>query len=364
MEQLPQIRRKGSPSISRTFDLRDDAEAWAREVERELRKGNVAVLRDDAMRVTLGAVCDDYVKKVIPHKRDHSAAGNVERCREKFGKFFVGAARAIDIAAWRDELVADGLGAQSVIHRLNTLSSLFLHAEREMSIPLPAGNPVRDVRKPAKPRARDRRLRAGEYDHLLAAASRARAPGVRQIIVLAVETSMRLGELLALRWEHIDLRRQTAHLPVTKNGESRTIALSTAAVAALKVLQSDAATPSSKDDHDDAAAASPNDVKPLAGKVFRWLPNTVSGSFEKVWQRTLARARATYEADCAEADRAPDDAFLADLRFHDLRHEATSRLFGKGLGIMEVASMTGHKSLSMLRRYTHIEAERLAAKLG
>jgi site-specific recombinase XerD len=58
------------------------------------------------------------------------------------------------------------------------------------------------------------------------------------------------------------------------------------------------------------------------------------------------------------------DPFLKDLRFHDLRHEATSRLFEKGLGIMEVASMTGHKSLSMLKRYTHIEAEKLARKLG
>ena len=354
-----QIRKKGAPSISRTFDLKADAEAWAAEVERELRKGNVAVLRDDAMRVTLDAVCTDYSKKVVPRKRDHSAAGNVERCREKFGKFFVGAVRAIDVAAWRDELTADGLGAQSVIHRLNALSSLFSHAEREMSIPLPAGNPVRDVRKPAQPRARDRRLRPGEFDYLLAAAERARAPGVRQIIVLAVETSMRLGELLSLTWEHVSLQNQTAHLPVTKNDESRTIALSTAAVAALKVLQSDAAA-SSSDSEDNEL----NDDKQLTGKVFRWSPNHLSGSFEKVWQRTFARARAAYEADCAERKVEPDAAFLADLRFHDLRHEATSRLFEKGLGVMEVASMTGHKSLAMLKRYTHIEAERLARKLG
>lgn len=73
---------------------------------------------------------------------------------------------------------------------------------------------------------------------------------------------------------------------------------------------------------------------------------------------------AAYQTDCANAAKKPDPAFLAGLHFHDLRHEATSRLFEKGLGIMEVASMTGHKSLSMLKRYTHIEAEKLAKKLG
>jgi len=98
--------------------------------------------------------------------------------------------------------------------------------------------------------------------------------------------------------------------------------------------------------------------------VFSWKPNKENGSFEKLWQRCKARALAAYQADCAKTAKKPDPAFLADLHFHDLRHEATSRLFEKGLGVMEVASMTGHKSLSMLKRYTHIEAEKLAKKLG
>ena len=80
--------------------------------------------------------------------------------------------------------------------------------------------------------------------------------------------------------------------------------------------------------------------------------------------RCKARALEAYREDCAASGTKPDPAFLSDLRFHDLRHEATSRLFEKGLGIMEVASMTGHKSLAMLKRYTHVEAEKLAAKLG
>ena len=343
------IRRKGAPTISRTFDLKVDAETWAREVEREYQRGNIAALRNDAGRVTIGEVADRYLSEVVPLKRDHSAGTHTRMAKSRFGAFFLGSVRSVDVAAWRDELLRSGYSPQSVIHQLNALSALFGHAEKEMSIALPAGNPVKAIRKPAQPKARDRRLRAGELDYLLAAAAMSRAVGVKEVLLLAVETSMRMGELFSLRWEYIKINpgkgkkstTGTAHLLDTKNGESRTVALSSAAVEALHALP-----------------------RRIDGKVFSWKPNHENGSFEKVWQRTLARARKQYEDDCAKAGKKPDPAFLADLRFHDLRHEATSRLFEKGLGVMEVASMTGHKSLSMLKRYTHIEAEKLARKLG
>jgi integrase len=161
---------------------------------------------------------------------------------------------------------------------------------------------------------------------------------MRQAITLAVETSMRLGELIGLEWKRIDLAQRTAHLIDTKNGESRTVALSRAALAAVNSLP-----------------------RRIDGRVFAW---TTSQGFERSWRLCKARALAAYQANCAADGEKPDPAFLADLRFHDLRHEATSRLFEKGLGVMEVASMTGHKSLSMLKRYTHIEAAKLAKKLG
>ncbi|OIQ94024.1 tyrosine recombinase XerC [mine drainage metagenome] len=157
--------------------------------------------------------------------------------------------------------------------------------------------------------------------------------GLPQIITLAVETSMRLGELLGLEWSRIDLARRTAHLVDTKNGESRTVALASAALDALRTLP-----------------------RRIDGRVFGWQNKD---SFEKAWTRCKARALAAYQTDCAASSNKPDPTFLTDLR-----HEATSRLFEKGLGVMEVASMTGHKSLAMLKRYTHIEAEKLAQKLG
>ncbi|HOI66677.1 MAG TPA: site-specific integrase, partial [Thiomonas arsenitoxydans] len=259
----------------------------------------------------------------------------------RWGSMFLSSVRPVDLARWRDEMLADGLSAQSVKHAMNLMSRLFVFAARELGIGLPAGNPAGGVRKPAGTKGRDRRLRPGELDYLLRAADAARAVGVRALITLAVESSMRLGELLGLEWSRIDLARRTAHLVDTKNGESRTVALSNAALDALRALP-----------------------RRLDGRVFSWKPNHENGAFENLWQRTRARALRLYTADCAAQGIQPNPAFLADLRFHDLRHEATSRLFEKGLGIMEVASMTGHKSLSMLKRYTHIEAEKLAKKLG
>jgi integrase len=140
------------------------------------------------------------------------------------------------------------------------------------------------------------------------------------IVQLALETAMRQGELIRLHWEHIDLNRRTAHLPDTKNGEARTVPLSTTAVRVLRTLP-----------------------RGLHGPVFLGL---TTEAVKRAYIRAVRRAG------------------IENLRFHDLRHEATTRLFEKGLNIMEVASITGHKDLRMLRRYTHLKAEDLARKLG
>ncbi len=138
---------------------------------------------------------------------------------------------------------------------------------------------------------------------------------------------MRLGELLALEWTLIDLEQRTATLPLTKNGEKRMVPLSPVALATLGAM------------------------KRQGERVFsQW---KATDSFENAWTRTLVRLR--------KSSSTP--SFLADLRFHDLRHEAASRLFEKGLNVMEVASVTGHKTLAMLKRYTHLKASDIALKL-
>ncbi len=363
-----QVRRRGLPSISRTFDLKADAEAWGREVEREAQRGNIAVLQQAAQKTTLSEAIDAYLSSArlagLRSKRDISP--RLESARAALGTRFLANLRGADVAAWRDQLLTSGLAQSSVRLYLAALSAVLSYAERELSIDLPAGNPIRRISKPSPARARDRRLRPGEQDALLAAGAN---EDQRAILTIALETSMRMGELIGLRWEHIDLKRRTAHLPRTKNGSARTVALSSKAVDALQSLP-----------------------RRIDGRVFRWATATGFGAVWQAW-RERARRMALLEKLRAALDgqgldgaadvralmyhkREPSpaatalwgqlqaDPFLGDLRFHDLRHEATSRLFEKGLGVMEVASMTGHKSLAMLKRYTHVEAAKLAQKLG
>jgi integrase len=180
------------------------------------------------------------------------------------------------------------------------------------------------VRKPKQARGRDRRITADELKAL-------QASKIGPIVTLAVETGMRLGELLSLEWRLIDVEQRTATLPLTKNGEKRIVPLSPTALHTL-------------------AAKERN-----GERVFsQWKQ---ADSFENAWKRTLTKLRKDHKAEHGQSN------FLVDIRFHDLRHEAASRLFEKGLNMMEVASVTGHKTLAMLKRYTHLRASDIALKL-
>jgi integrase len=134
---------------------------------------------------------------------------------------------------------------------------------------------------------------------------------------------MRRGELLSLLWANVNLDMQVAVLPVTKNGDMRRVPLSKDAIAILKEQRM-------------------TNVQSITGKVF----DVSHISLDKAWRKACRKAG------------------IFGLRFHDLRHEAISRLFEIGLNPMEVSSISGHKTLQMLKRYTHLKAEDLAKKLG
>ena len=139
-----------------------------------------------------------------------------------------------------------------------------------------------------------------------------------------------------MTWELVDLKKRTVTLLDTKNGEKRIVPLSTEAIRILSGL-----------------------VRRIDGEVWGIQPRTIAISFA----RAVSRARTAYEKECADKKEKPDPAFLVDLHFHDLRHEATSRFFEKGFNPMEVSTITGHKTLQMLKRYTHLKAEDLAERL-
>jgi integrase len=122
-----------------------------------------------------------------------------------------------------------------VVRELNTLSHAIETALRDWGLWLPR-NPVKMVRRPSVPHGRQRRLEEGEEERLLASCDQGRTPLLKQLVALAIETGMRRGELLGLRWEHVHLAKRIVHLPLTKNGESRDVPLSHRATATLTAL--------------------------------------------------------------------------------------------------------------------------------
>jgi integrase len=314
-----QIRRRGHPPQFKAFDTRVDAEAWARQIESEMDRG-AFVSRVEAEKTLVADLLDRYEKEITPGKRSSRVEKyTLERLRTAFGCLPVARLRPQDIASFRDQRISQGLAGGTVIKDLNTLSHVIQTARREWGINLP-DNPVKLITRPKVAPGRQRRLEPGEEAALLAGCKASGATALPLMFQLALETAMRRGELLALEWKHIDLERRIAFLPHTKNGESRYVPLSTKAVAIL------------------------NDYpRSDGGKVFhQW---SRPDSFENAWRRVVAKLE------------------LEDFRFHDLRHEATSRLFERGLNLMQVASITGHKTLQMLKRYTHLKTSDLVELL-
>jgi integrase len=315
------VRRKGYRPQFRTFPSQPDAKQWARQVESEIDRA-VFVDRGPSERVTLGELIDRYIGEVLPGKKSRAS---LTRClmflRLHFGVFALAAIQPKDISAYRDARIASGRAGATVVKELNTLSRVIDTAIREWGYFLPA-NPVKLVGKPAVARGRERRLTDDEEKALFQACRQSRAPMLTEIVQVALETGMRLGELLSLTWTNIDLQRKTAKLRETKNGESRVVPLSSVALKALAGLSRHISN----------------------SRVFwRW---SRADSFEGAWKRVLRKTG------------------IADLRFHDLRHEAVSRLFERGLNVMEVSAISGHKTMQMLRRYTHLKPEELAQKLA
>ncbi|MDR3436041.1 site-specific integrase [Telmatospirillum sp.] len=334
-----QIRKKGYKPVCKRFDTKAKADKFASIAEGEMDKG-VYVDRTEAENTTLKEALERYEREVTPGKK----GARQEKLRlaawgrDGLASRSLASIRGADMAEWRDKRLASGTSPTTVRNDLAVISHLFSIAMREWGMES-LSNPIDKIRVPAAARARDRRLSPDleevvvdgktltltEEQRLLNACS-ARKPWLAPLVRLALATAMRQGELIGLEWKNVDLERKVAKLLDTKNGEARDVPLSTEAVKALENL-----------------SPAIDGIVPLrAGPVFATDTDQVVYEFRQACKK----------------------AGIVGLRFHDLRHEATSRLFEKGLNPMEAASVTGHKTLQMLKRYTHLRAEDLAKKLG
>ncbi len=240
------------------------------------------------------------------------------------------------------------LAASTICRRFAVISHMYNVAKKLWALPW-LENPVSLVLLPAVDDARDRRIfdrislrgvpadecPRSELDWILNATRSKQLP---TIVHLAVETGMRRGEIAGIRREHIDLTAGWIYLPKTKNGSSRYVPLSPWAKYVLRLYVYD---------------------KPRRGRIFGMDPDAIT----KTWIRAVRMAKANYEALCTKYRRRSQPAYFYDLRFHDLRHEATSRL-AKVLQIHELAKVTGHKDTRMLLRYYHPRGGELAQKIA
>ncbi|WP_439670752.1 Integrase [Cupriavidus necator] len=323
-----QIRRKGWPTLSRNFSTKGDARAWATVIESEIERG-VFIDRTEAEKNSLGDLIRRYLHEVSAQKKGAQSERYrlTAMLRDPLTQVKVAALSGKLIAEWRDKRLKQVSGS-TTNRDLNLISHVINVARKEWGIHI--DNPVSMIRRPAENRGRNRRLGYGEEERLLAALEtpprdpRGRLTGpsnpwMRPLVIVAMETAMRRGELLSLHWRDVDLSDRYARLHDTKNGSARDVPLSTRATATLATLP-----------------------RHISGRVFPITADAVKKSFT----RAVARAG------------------LEDFHFHDLRHEATSRIADKLDNVLELSAVTGHKSLSMLKRYYHPRARDLALKLG
>lgn len=337
------VRVKGFESVEKSFLNRADADAWGKITEAEMLRG-MYIKRTDAERTTLREALERYEHDLTPSKR----GAKVESFRIKAWKAHrlagksLASLRGVDFARYRDERLKK-VAPATVCRELDLVGNLFNVARREWGHE-GLQNPVEVIRRPPVRNARDRVFFEGEESLLLQAledhaaqCGRKYRQGTRNIwvkplVMLAIETAMRRSELLALNWENIRLHDRVAYLPLTKNGSSRNVPLSSKAVEILNAIP-----------------------RTLRGPVFPITANALKLAFV----RAVSRAKRLY-VDSGGSDT----RMLVDLHFHDLRHIAISRLAEKLPNVIELAAVSGHRDVRMLNRYYHVRAEDLAAKLG
>jgi len=379
------VRRQGAPDQSRTFPTKREAETWAATIESEIARG-VFVSRSAAEKTTFATVADRFSREVLPTKRSGKTDQYVlNQLVEVFGKYPLASISNSMIAEYRDARLKTH-SPQTVIHAITMLSRVFKACVLDWGIALPMGIPTAQVRKPRANNARDRRLEGDEEIRIIRAIeSGSKSSHLASIVAFALETAARQSEIASLVWSDVDLEKRVAKIRgeegrETKNADTfRPVPLSSKAVAILSAL------PRPKKGDGSVFGSSSSAIK----QAFALAVKRARHDYEReVLQRELAAAGLS-EAEIKEEARKvlksrggpkpsnpkpprketmavmnelAKDPCCLDLHFHDLRHEATSRLAEK-LQMHELMKVTGHKSSAMLARYYHPRAEDLAKKL-
>jgi len=337
------IRKTGWPTNIKTFRTKRDAEDWSRRTEDEMVRGTY-IQRATADRLTLANALERYRAEITPTKRPSTQEGELRRAAilaRHLGKYSLAALNQEIIARFRDMRLAgedrkDENGRpipranNTVRLELALLGHLFTVAIKEWGIGLVV-NPVMSIRRPAPGPGRNLRLTEEEEKRLLAAVDAHSNPMLRWIVRITLATGMRASEILTLQRQQVDLKRRVVRLLETKNSSPRTVPLS--AVATTTFIE-----------------ALNHSVRPIDTDLIFYGEPGRDGKrrpyqFNPVWLNIKRELK------------------LANVHFHDLRHEAVSRFVEAGFSDQEVSAISGHKSMQMLKRYTHLRAEDLVKRI-
>ena len=312
-----QIRRSFHKPIYKSFIAKQDAHKWARETERLIEVGQF-VDTTEANKTTLKTLLERYEREVVPKKRttgDKYLISNI--MKHSFVYKVLSHITSSDIAEFRDKRL-NVVSGSSVNRELSIVSDCIKRAINEWGCYI-RENPVKPSLRCEENPSRTRRLDIGEYEKLMMACKKSRAFWC-PIIDFAIHSAMRRGELLRLTWQMVHLDKKYITLPpqITKTNKVRNVPLQPHAIEILRKLP-----------------------RSLDGRVF---PIGIK-NFERTWTKICRRAN------------------IKGLRWHDLKREAISRLFERGLSISEVQLFCGN-SLATLNVYTEHNSTTLAEKLA
>jgi integrase len=343
-----QIRLKGFPTTTATFERKTDAKRWAQQTEAEMRTGRY-FKTVESKKHTVQELIERYEANILPQRgRDmKTVKGELTWWKEQLGPYLLADITPQFIAEFRDKLAKEPIKVNesikankpkdlkapkkplryrtpaTIIRYLASLSVCFSYAIEDLA--WIDANPVLKVRKPSLDNDRVRFLSEDESKKLLAACKRCGYKPMHSIVVIALSTGARQGEIMNLCWKDIDLNQKVMRLEETKNGERRSVPLSSHALTIIQELK--------KVRRIDTTLLFP---RADGQKPFE---------IKKYWKKAI------------------EEAAIENFRFHDLRHTAASNLAMSGATLLEIADILGHKQLKMVKRYAHLTKQHTATVL-
>lgn len=309
-----QVSVGGRRKSKRGFATKREAAAWAADLEREAKEHQSSEIPDRPFRDALERYRDNVSVKKRGQKfevrRIDRWLGNGEDEADPLCYIALADLQPKHFTDWRDRRLRE-VAVGTVLREWTVLSSICSTCAKEWG--WLRDNPMSKVKRPAEPDARTRRLEGDEFDRLMVATQysidippESKSERIGSAIVFAIETAMRAGEICNMSWDDVDLEKRTVFLPKTKNGNPRTVPLSTTAVNVLKGLQQ---------------------LEDCQRRCFGLKSDSLDVNFRKIRNKCL----------------------IDDLHFHDLRREALTRLARK-LDVLTLAKVSGHTDLRILQK--------------